>query len=40
MPRLTTPAGFEIGSRIPINANIPEENAKELRENTVNKKEI
>ncbi|MBN2735822.1 MAG: galactose-1-phosphate uridylyltransferase [Spirochaetales bacterium] len=32
MPRLSTPAGFEIGSRIPINSHIPEEDALELRQ--------
>lgn len=31
-PRLTTPAGFEIGSGISINPSLPEENAKYLRE--------
>ncbi len=32
MPRLTTPAGFEIGSGISINVALPEESAKFLRE--------
>lgn len=32
MPRLTTPAGFEIGSGIPINPSLPEEDARQLRE--------
>lgn len=32
LPRLTTPAGFEIGSGISINVALPEESAKFLRE--------
>lgn len=32
LPRLTTPAGFEIGSGMYINVALPEENAKFLRE--------
>jgi hypothetical protein len=30
MPRLTTPAGFELGSRIVVNVVAPEEVAAEL----------
>ena len=32
LPRLTTPAGFEIGSGIAVNVTLPEESAKFLRE--------
>ena len=32
LPRLTTPAGFEIGSGIAVNVALPEETAKFLRE--------
>jgi UDPglucose--hexose-1-phosphate uridylyltransferase len=32
VPRLTTPAGFELGSGIPVNASSPEETAVMLRE--------
>jgi len=32
LPRLTTPAGFEIGSGITVNVALPEESAKFLRE--------
>ncbi|MCS7264592.1 MAG: galactose-1-phosphate uridylyltransferase [Armatimonadetes bacterium] len=35
LPRLTTPAGFEIGSGMYINIALPEENAKFLREQEV-----
>jgi UDPglucose--hexose-1-phosphate uridylyltransferase len=31
VPRLTTPAGFELGSGISINVSLPEENATHLR---------
>ena len=31
LPRLTTPAGFELGSRIVVNVKAPEEAARELR---------
>lgn len=32
LPRITTPAGFELGSRIVVNIQIPEQAAAELRE--------
>jgi UDPglucose--hexose-1-phosphate uridylyltransferase len=32
IPRLTTPAGFEMGSGIYINVSLPEETAKFLKE--------
>jgi len=31
-PRMTTPAGFEIGSGMTINPSLPENDAKRLRE--------
>jgi len=31
LPRLTIPAGFELGSRIVVNAMLPEQAAAELR---------
>jgi UDPglucose--hexose-1-phosphate uridylyltransferase len=33
VPRLTTPAGFELGSRIVVNVQAPEAAAAELRAN-------
>lgn len=32
VPRLTTPAGFELGSGMPVNPSLPEETAAELRD--------
>jgi UDPglucose--hexose-1-phosphate uridylyltransferase len=31
-PRITTPAGFEIGSGIPVNPSLPEDDAELLRQ--------